>query len=264
MFGSQGILNKQLNAISKEKPNFWTMKQEKGTLIQYSTVNSQIRLITGSWSSLVNEKPSITILFLAKPAPGIFDWFYCLGHGISKRHGSSLDPRAMRPFSLRQHLSLKGLYTAFCVFVEASTTRVHAAVVLDTMVSPPKVCTRMSPAPQDSRYLWGWGSYTATALHFRETARNSFHPQESNALLGVHRELHQDKICNHTCPRKTAAQNNQSTCAHSPEGKLRVEFTPISILPVTNNLHSTSSKPQAADKGGLHNTTAILWRVQSQ
>lgn len=101
MFGSHGILNKQLNDISKEKPNFWTMKQEKRTLIQYSTVNSQICLITGSWSNLVNEKPSITILFFAKPAPGISGWFYCLDRGISERHGSSLDPRATWPWFLQ-------------------------------------------------------------------------------------------------------------------------------------------------------------------
>lgn len=167
MFGSQGILNKQLNAISKEKPNFWTMKQEKGTLIQYSTVNSQIRLITGSWSSLVNEKPSITILFLAKPAPGIFDWFYCLGHGISKRHGSSLDPRAMRPFSLRQHLSLKGLYTAFCVFVEASTTRVQAAVCWTPWCHHPRSAHRCHQHPRTPG-ISGDGVLTLQQLYILE------------------------------------------------------------------------------------------------
>lgn len=111
--------DKQLNAISKEKPNFWTMKQEKGSLIQYSTVNSQICLITGSWSNLVNEKPSITIPFFAKPAPGISGWFYCLGHGISERHGSSLDPRATWPCPLMQHLSLEGLHTAVPVSAQS-------------------------------------------------------------------------------------------------------------------------------------------------
>lgn len=186
MFGSQGILNKQLNAISKEKPNFWTMKQEKGTLIQYSTVNSQIRLITGSWSSLVNEKPSITILFLAKPAPGIFGWFYCLGHGISKRHGSSLDPRAMRPFSCKAAPEPQGLVHSILFLYKASTTRVQAVVALATVVSPP---LSAHGCHQHPRTPGTPGDGAVLALHqlyiFRETARSCFHPQESDALLGV-------------------------------------------------------------------------------
>lgn len=127
MFGSQVILNKQLNAISKEKANFWTMKQEKGTLIQYSTVNSQICLITGSWSNLVNEKPSITILFFAKAAPGIFGRFYCLGHGISERHRSSLDPRATCPCYSNAAPEPRGLARSSSVSLhKASTTRVQS------------------------------------------------------------------------------------------------------------------------------------------
>lgn len=140
MFGSQGILNKQLNAISKEKPNFWTMKQEKGTLIQYSTVNSQICLITGSWSNLVNEKPSITILFFARPAPGIFGWFYCLGRGISERHGSSLDSGATWPCSSNTASEPPGLvHSSSCLCTKpppSESTRLLWR--LATTVSPPQ------------------------------------------------------------------------------------------------------------------------------
>lgn len=149
MFGSHRILNKQLNAISKEKPNFWTMKQEKGTLIQYSTVNSQICLITGSWSNLVNEKPSITMLFFAKAAPGIFGWFYCLGHGISDRHGSSLDPRATWPCS--SNAAPEGLYRAVPVFAQTlhhqkAQSEEGCSAVWPPQCHHPKRCTRMSPA----------------------------------------------------------------------------------------------------------------------
>lgn len=144
-------------------------KQEKGTLIQYSTVNPQICLITGSWSNLVNEKPSITILFFAKPAPGIFGWFYCLGRGISERHRSSLDPRATWP-----------------LFLQGSTSEPqrlgHSSSCLCTNPPPAEstpgllwhLATALSPTPRSAH-----GRHWPDCAHQRApapTAKGSCHP----------------------------------------------------------------------------------------
>lgn len=196
MFGSQGILNKQLNAISKEKPNFWTMKQEKGTLIQYSTVNSQICLITGSWSNLVNEKPSITILFFAKPAPGIFGWFYCLGRGISERHRSSLDPGATWPCSSNaapEPQRLAHSSSCLCTKPPAPESRVNTAALVfghRSVTTPRSAHSRHRPgcAPQSVPALpaenyWhpgGWGcSCSTSALDLLQRDK-----QEATFILG--------------------------------------------------------------------------------
>lgn len=281
MFGSQVILNKQLNAISKEKANFWTMKQEKGTLIQYSTVNSQICLITGSWSNLVNEKPSITILFFAKAAPGIFGRFYCLGHGISERHRSSLDPRATWPCYSNAAPEPRGLArssSCLCTKPPPPESRVNTAALV---FGHPKVCTQTSPtwprtpersSPNSRELLASWGlGLFLQHISFRSSserqARSHLHPWESDVLPRAQVPAHSSirtKYVTTRAPGKLQPQNNQSTHAHSPEGTMQVEFTPISIFSMINNLPNTNSKSQAVDKGGLYNNTVILRRVKSQ
>lgn len=178
------------------------MKQEKGSLIQYSTVNSQICLITGSWSNLVNEKPSITMLFFAKPAPGIFGWFYCLGHGISERHRSSLDPRATWPCS--SNTAPEGLYTlcssCLCTNPPPPESRANRAALLfghHSVTTPSSAhrCHRPDHAHQLQQQrtpgiLGLFLQCSSFGLSLERQPRSHFPPQESDALPGVQVPAH--------------------------------------------------------------------------
>lgn len=104
----------------KSQSNFWTMKQEKGTLIQCNTVNSQIFLITGSWGNLVNEKPSTTIPLFAKLLLASWGGFISLVMALLKGTDPAWVPNQRGHVPLTQHFSLEGLYRA--VYVASRST----------------------------------------------------------------------------------------------------------------------------------------------